>query len=75
MEILLPYVFEWAPIFHENDHFPRLTRWFETCTSNEHFASIRNDISGVLQNQLADGRFDNVRKVAHGNPDLKWKYI
>lgn len=75
MEILLPYVFDWATIFHEKEHFPRLTRWFETCTNNEHFASIRDDISGVLKKQQRDGRFDNVRKVARDNPDLKWKYM
>jgi len=75
MEILLPYVFGWGQIFHEKDHFPRLTRWFETCTSNEHFASVRDDISGVLKSQQRDGRFDTVRKVALDNPDIKWKYI
>ena len=75
MEILLPYVFGWSPIFHENDHFPRLTRWFQKCTSNEHFASVRNDIYGVLKMQQQNGRFDSVRKVAHEHPDMKWKYM
>ena len=75
MELLLPYVFDWAPIFHETNHFPRLKTWFETCSQNEHFASIKEDISGVLRMQQRDGRFDCVRQVAIDNPNLKWKYI
>ena len=75
MELLLPYVFDWAPIFHETNHFPRLKKWFETCSQNEHFASIKEDISGALRMQQRDGRFDCVRQVAIDNPNLKWKYI
>jgi len=74
MEVLLPYVFGWAPIFYEMTHFPRLTQWFATCSDNEHFASVRKDIYDVLTQQKQDGRFDGVRKVAEDNPDLKWLY-
>eukprot|EP00970_Alexandrium_tamarense_P008671 scaffold1657_cov182-Alexandrium_tamarense.AAC.14 len=75
METLLPYVFNWAQIFHETNSFPRLTQWFENCSRNEHFVSIRDDIAGTLNKQKGDGRFDGVREVARSNPQLKWKYI
>ncbi|KAL7481541.1 hypothetical protein ACHAW6_007232 [Cyclotella cf. meneghiniana] len=75
MEVLLPYVFDWSPIFHEYEVFPRLSQWFEMCCKNEHFASVRDDIYGVLIQQKEDGRFDGVRGVVKCNPNLQWKYI
>ena len=75
MEILLPYVFDWTPLFHENDKFSRLSRWYNHCCANEHFASVRDDISSVLIQQKKDGRFDGVREVVKSNPDLRWKHI
>lgn len=29
MEFMLPRVFDWPKIFHETEHFPKLTKWFE----------------------------------------------
>eukprot|EP00804_Cyclotella_cryptica_P023739 CCRYP_011146-RA/>CCRYP_011146-RA protein AED:0.00 eAED:0.00 QI:137/1/1/1/0/0/2/157/250 len=75
MEVLLPYVFDWSPVFHEYEKFPRLSRWFEMCTKNEHFASVRDDIYNVLIQQKKDGRFDGVRGVVSCNPDFQWKYM
>ena len=75
MEVLLPYVFDWAPIFYEMEHFPQLTKWFEHCSRNEHFASVRKDIYEVLMEQKLDGRFDGVREVVRNHPSMKWKYI
>lgn len=75
MEVLLPYVFGWAPIFYETKHFPQLTQWFESCSRNEHFASVRKDIFDVLMQQKDVGRFDGVREVVRNNHDLKWMYI
>ena len=75
MELLLPYVFNWSPVFHESEQFPRLTLWHGNCCSNEHFASVRDDISCVLIQQKEDGRFDGVREVATNNPQLKWRYM
>lgn len=75
MEVLLPYVFGWGSIFYETQHFPSLSKWFATCSENEHFAGIRNDIYDVLIKQKIDGRFDGVRDVARKHPDLKWVYI
>mmetsp|Transcript_23257 Transcript_23257/g.49748 ORF Transcript_23257/g.49748 Transcript_23257/m.49748 type:complete len:291 (-) Transcript_23257:54-926(-) len=74
MEVLLPYVFGWAPIFHEAKYFPRLGRWFENCCRNEHFCSVRKDIYDVLVQQKQDGRFDGVCEVVENNSDLKWVY-
>jgi glutathione S-transferase len=75
MEVLLPYVFDWSQIFHEHEKFPRLTQWYGTCCANEHFASVRDDIYGVLMKQKEDGRFDNVREVARSHPNLQWKFM
>ncbi|KAL7468000.1 hypothetical protein ACHAXS_008224 [Conticribra weissflogii] len=75
MEVLLPYVFDWSPIFYETAHFPRLTEWFQTCLKNEHFSSVRKDIYDVLSKQKEDGRFDGVKEVVKEHPDLKWKYM
>lgn len=75
MEVLLPYVFDWSPIFHESTKFPRLAQWYSTCCANEHFASVRDDIYSVLMKQKEDKRFDGVREVCTNNPDLKWKYM
>jgi len=75
MEVLLPYVFGWAPIFHETTHFPRLREWFENCCGNEHFRSVRSEMYDVLVQQRQDGRFDGVREVARNNSELKWVYI
>ena len=72
MEVLLPYVFGWASIFYETKYFPRLTEWFATCSKNEHFASVRQDIYETLMQQKEDGRFDLVREVAGNAPHLKW---
>ena len=73
-EVLLPYVFGWAPIFYETKYFPCLTEWFATCYINEHFASVRHDIYETLMQQKEEGRFDLVREVAGNTPHLKWVY-
>jgi glutathione S-transferase len=75
MEVLLPYVFSWTKIFHEYEYFPRLSQWFKTCCANVHFASVHDDIYGVLIKQKQDGRFDGVREVVKSNSDLQWKYM
>ncbi|KAL3780239.1 hypothetical protein ACHAWO_010533 [Cyclotella atomus] len=75
MEVLLPYVFNWSAILHEDEHFPRLARWYNTCFANEHFASVHDDIYSTLIQQKKDGRFDRVREVVLNSPDLKWKYM
>ena len=87
MEVLLPFCFDWSPIFYNDKDstvggngggivcFPRLTKWFQHCSKNEHFASVRKDIYDVLTRQKEDGRFDGVRDVVQKHPELKWKYI
>lgn len=72
LEVLLPYVFGWAPIFYETKYFPRLRQWFGTCSQNQHFASVRGDIFDVLTHQKSDGRFEGVRQVVREHPNLKW---
>jgi len=72
MEVLLPYVFGWVPIFYETTNFPRLKEWFGLCLTNEHFASVRLDIYDTLMKQKEDGRFEGVREVVRNHPQLKW---
>jgi glutathione S-transferase len=44
MEFMLPRVFDWPQIFHEKDHFPKLTLWFETNQKNDIFGKVHNEI-------------------------------
>lgn len=75
MELLLPYTFGWSPIFHEEQHFPKLTTWFHKCMKNEHFSKTYGEVHGTLKGHQEDGRFELVRKIPVDNPDYKWKYI
>jgi glutathione S-transferase len=75
MELLLPLVFDWSPVFYETVHFPKLTIWFAKCLENDHFALTRKEIYGALEQHRQKGRFVKVREVAQNNPDYKWTYI
>ncbi|CAJ1924713.1 unnamed protein product [Cylindrotheca closterium] len=77
MELLLPRVFDWTPVFHEteiNKDFKRLGRWFQRCMKEEHFAKTREEIRGTLIMHGENGRFDDVKEEAAANPQYKWKY-
>ncbi|KAL9191067.1 hypothetical protein ACHAXT_000773 [Thalassiosira profunda] len=74
MEILLPYVFGWAPVFYETEHFPRLAEWFRECRKNASFESVRRDIYDTLMQQKEDGRFETVRGVVRSHPEMKWTF-
>lgn len=75
MELLLPYVFGWCPIFHENIHFPRWSSWFATCRQNPHFEITYQEIHGTLKRHQDLGRFELVKQVVQQHPEFQWKYI
>lgn len=75
MELLLPMVFQWSAIFHEDETFPKLTRWFKKCLQNTHFLQIRREIRGTLLEQSRRGRFAPVQREAQEHVEYMWKYI
>jgi len=88
MELLLPLVFDWTPIFVAMDddeedenvstakEFPRLSGWFRTCLSNPCFVETRKEIRGALMGQKEKGRFAAVREdVEAHSGEYKWKYV
>ena len=44
MEFMLPRVFDWPTVFHETQHFPKLTKWFENLQRDEVFAKVHDEI-------------------------------
>ncbi len=75
MELLLPHVFDWSPIFHEKQHFPRWTMWFATCRQNPSFEITYQEIHGTLKEHQKRGRFQLVQEVPKQHPTFRWKYI
>lgn len=75
MELLLPEVFDWSSIFHDETIFPKLTAWFQTCCENEHFSKTRQEIRETLLEQKSRGRFAPVREEVQKHPEFKWKYM
>ena len=75
MELLLPLVFGWSKVFHEEETFPKLTKWFHTCSDNAHFSVTKQEIRETLLEQSSRGRFAPVRTEAQEHPEYKWKYM
>lgn len=75
MELLLPYVFGWSPIFHETKVFPKLTQWFAACLSNPHFEKTYTEVRGTLLGHQAKGRFELVQQIPAQHPEFQWKYM
>lgn len=77
MELLLPKVFDWKPVFHERDvseSFPKLSKWFQTCLTNGQYAKTREEIKGTLMLHAENGRFVGVKENVVAHPEYKWKY-
>ena len=91
MELLLPLVFDWTPVFVASDEdegdgatittakeFPRLGGWFRRCLATDAscFAETRQEIRGALLNQKERGRFAAVKETVEAyRKDFKWKYV
>mmetsp|Transcript_52099 Transcript_52099/g.111512 ORF Transcript_52099/g.111512 Transcript_52099/m.111512 type:complete len:295 (+) Transcript_52099:73-957(+) len=73
MEYMLPRVFDWPEIFHEETHFPRLTAWFAEVSKHNAFASTRQDIWDFWVAKDAEGQFDSIRDERK-DPAFKWVY-
>ena len=44
MEFMLPKAFGWPQIFHENEHFPKLTKWHQLLTAQPEFKKVHDEI-------------------------------
>jgi glutathione S-transferase len=75
MELLLPYVFDWSPIFHETVHFPKWSQWFATCFQNPHVEQTYQEIHQTLKRHQALGRFELVKQVVQQHAEFQWKYM
>ena len=84
MEFMLPRSFGWsANVFHEHEHFPKLTRWFEHCihytnnseTNMHYFAQLRTEFLNAFQIQYQQGRLAGVQEDVEKHPEYKWKYM
>jgi hypothetical protein len=72
---MLPKSFGWGEIFHETEHFPKLTAWFEHCMKHEEFSRVREEI---LKHHRADnerGRLSGVKEDVANHPEFQWKYM
>merc|ERR1719198_743216 len=57
MEFMLPRIFSWPELFHEHQHFPRLSTWFAECGKNEIFSNVRQEIWDFWVQKEKDGQF------------------
>ena len=85
MELLLPLVFDWAPVFVAGDEkegdgatpatigqqeFPRLGGWFRRCLAVDPcFVKTRQEIRGTLLNQKERGRFAAVKEIVEAHSE------
>ena len=55
MEFMLPRVFDWPDVFHEKDHFPKLTTWFENLQKDEQFSKVHGEVFNFWVQKEKDG--------------------
>jgi len=73
MEFMLPKVFGWPEVFHESEHFPKLTEWFGKMSADPVFRETRQDIWDYWVTKEAEGQFESIRGELT-DTDFKWKY-
>lgn len=73
MEFMLPRVFAWPEVFHETEHFPRLTAWFSKCSENSIFEAVRQQIWDFWLIKEKEGQFAPILDEVK-DPGYKWKY-
>jgi len=73
MEFMLPRVFGWPEVFHEKEHFPKLTAWFERLNRDPIFAGVRDEIWNFWVEKEEAGQFAPIRDEIK-DPNFKWKY-
>jgi glutathione S-transferase len=76
MEFMLPISFAWSEqIFHEHEHFPKLTQWYEHCLQDAQFQLVREEILEDHREARARGRLSGVQQDVANHPEFKWKYM
>mmetsp|Transcript_59032 Transcript_59032/g.140988 ORF Transcript_59032/g.140988 Transcript_59032/m.140988 type:complete len:271 (-) Transcript_59032:353-1165(-) len=73
MEYMLPRVFSWPKMFHEQQHFPKLTKWFEGLSDDPIFAAVHDDVWNFWVAKDADGQFEPIKDEVK-DPTFKWQY-
>ena len=74
MEFMLPRVFDWPKVFHETEHFPKLTKWFQNLNENPVFQQVHGEIWQFWVQKEKEGQFDSIRELVQSNKEYKWKY-
>lgn len=74
MEYLLPRVFDWPEVFHEDENFPFLSQWFQHLDGVQAFHEVRDTIRAHWIRFEAAGHLDAIRDDVKAHPNLKWTY-
>ena len=72
---MAPRVFDWSPIFHEHETFPKLTAWFHKCLENEHFQKTYEEFYSFWLQKEKEGQFAPIAEVVKESSEYKWKYM
>lgn len=73
MEFMLPRVFSWPAVFHETEHFPKLTAWFAKCSESPIFQAVHKEIWDFWAMKEEAGQFTPILDEVK-DPGYKWKY-
>lgn len=73
MEFLLPRNFKWPQVFHETEHFPKLTAWFAKCMESDIFTTVRTEIWSFWEAKEKTGEFEAIRGETE-DATFKWVY-
>jgi len=73
MEFMLPRVFGWPEVFHESQHFPRLTAWFGELSKSSIFTDCRKDIWDFWVGKEKEGQFESIQGELT-DTGYKWVY-
>lgn len=73
MEFLLPRNFEWPKVFHEKEHFPKLSAWFEEVRKLPAFEQTHSEIWGFWEAKNGTDLFDDILEQTK-DTNYKWKY-
>jgi glutathione S-transferase len=76
MEFMLPRCFDWSPLFHETETFPKLTQWFNHCKKDKIFQDVHKDIWDFWVLKEQEGQFDSIKELTkETSNEYKWKYM
>jgi glutathione S-transferase len=76
MEFMLPRIFNWSPVFHETEKFPKLSAWFNHCKKEKVFADVHTEIWDFWALKEQEGQFDTIKEIINQTQnEYKWKYM